>query len=316
MLGSFLVRCGIKRGNYAIEPGLYCVGKPDDKSPVLVSANYKLSFDHLRKELEGINAWILVLNTNGVNVWCAAGKGTFGTDELIRSIRVSNLENVVTHKKLILPQLGATGVAGFQVKKQTGFKVVWGPVYAADIKRFITDGLKADTKMRQVRFPLPERLVLTPVELNMLLKPSLIIFSILVLLSGIGFDGYSFQNILNRGSLIVLSGLIGIISGAILVPLLLPWVPFRSFYLKGIVMGLVAGLGMFALMPVWVAVSESIALVLFIVALSSYLAMNFTGSTPYTSPTGVEREMKKGLPVQLLLAFAALVLWMVSPFAG
>jgi len=33
--------------------------------------------------MPGRNLWILILDTKGVNVWCAAGKGTFGTEELV-----------------------------------------------------------------------------------------------------------------------------------------------------------------------------------------------------------------------------------------
>ena len=68
--------------NYKVDPGLYALGAPDADSPVLVSANFKMSFDLLREALPGRNAWILVLDTDGINVWCAAGKGTFGTEEL------------------------------------------------------------------------------------------------------------------------------------------------------------------------------------------------------------------------------------------
>ena len=72
--------------NYTVNPGLCRVGNPDDASPALVTANYKMSFDRLRKELSGLDAWIMVLDTKGINVWCAAGKGTFGTEEAVRKI--------------------------------------------------------------------------------------------------------------------------------------------------------------------------------------------------------------------------------------
>ena len=85
------------------------MGSPSPDSPVLVSANYKLSFDVLRRSLAGIDAWILVLDTKGINVWCAAGKGTFGTEELLRRIAAVRLGEVVSHRRLVLPQLGAPG---------------------------------------------------------------------------------------------------------------------------------------------------------------------------------------------------------------
>ncbi|HQL32652.1 MAG TPA: hypothetical protein PK969_05305, partial [Treponemataceae bacterium] len=68
------LRLGIGRNKASVTPGLYFIGSPGAASPVLVSANYRLSFDALRKELSGIDAWILVVDTRGVNVWCAAGK--------------------------------------------------------------------------------------------------------------------------------------------------------------------------------------------------------------------------------------------------
>jgi hypothetical protein len=46
------------------------------------------------------------------------------------------------------------------------------------------------------------------------------------------------------------------------------------------------------------------------------MAMNFTGATPYTSLSGVEKEMRKGLPVQCISALFALILWVVAPFVS
>ncbi len=105
-LGGWKVRWGLRRMKYAVEPGIYAVGNPDGDSVVLVSSNYKLSFDALRKELRGLDAWIIVLDTEGINVWCAAGKGTFGTDEIVSRIGLVELEKIVNHRKIILPQLG------------------------------------------------------------------------------------------------------------------------------------------------------------------------------------------------------------------
>ena len=72
--------------HFRVEPGLYALGDPSTSSPVLVTANYKMSFDRLRSSLPGRDTWILVLDTKGINVWCAAGKGSIGTDELVTCI--------------------------------------------------------------------------------------------------------------------------------------------------------------------------------------------------------------------------------------
>ncbi|MCL1827722.1 MAG: mercury methylation corrinoid protein HgcA, partial [Candidatus Cloacimonetes bacterium] len=163
--GGWKARWGVGRMDYKVEPGLYSVGEPDKDSPVLVSANYKLTFDVLRKHLVGLNCWLLILDTKGINVWCAAGKGTFGTAELLHRIETSRLSEFVAHKKLILPQLGATGVSAHEIKRQSGYEVVYGPVRANDIKEYISSGYKATNEMRVVKFTFYDRLVLTPIEL-------------------------------------------------------------------------------------------------------------------------------------------------------
>jgi len=82
-LDHFLARWGVNRMAHRVEPGLYRLGNPTPDSPVFASANYTLSFDALRSTLAGIDSYILVLDTKGINVWCAAGKGTFGTEDLV-----------------------------------------------------------------------------------------------------------------------------------------------------------------------------------------------------------------------------------------
>src|SRR3974390_1630602 len=124
----FLARWGYRRAYHRVEPGLYSLGKPTPESPVFVTANYTMSFDALRSNLKGMDCYILVLDTKGINVWCAAGKGTFGTDELMNRIKVTGLENVVSHRKVILPQLGAAGVSAFSLKEWCGWSVEYGPV--------------------------------------------------------------------------------------------------------------------------------------------------------------------------------------------
>ncbi|MBU2511037.1 hypothetical protein KJ966_06855 [bacterium] len=312
--GSILTRLGINRDCYAIDPGLYCVGSPDDKSPVLVTANYKLSFDALRKELSDVDAWILVLDTKGVNVWCAAGKGTFATNELLHQIKAVELAKIVSHRKLILPQLSATGVSGHLVKEESGFKVCWGPIRASDIKPYLASHGKTGPDMRRIRFTFIDRMVLIPVEIKNLLKPAGLLLVFLGLLSGIGPDLFSIDALFARGTNVLMAGLIGILSGTVLTPLVLPWIPFRAFFLKGIGIGSITGVLSVNTVFVHLSLYETVALLLFSVMLSSFLAMNFTGSTPYTSPSGVEKEMRIGIPVQVFGVLTALALWMISPF--
>jgi len=315
LFSSFYVRCGIRRHTYTVAPGLYGIGKPDKNSEILVTANFKLTFDHLRKELSDINAWILVLDTKGINVWCAAGKGTFSTRELVKKIKDCSLEKIVDHKRVIVPQLGATGVSARAVKNQSGFRVVYGPIRAKDIPVFLKNNRKADKKMRQVTFTLYERFILTPVEIQTVLKPALFTALILFIISGFGPDIFSFSGAWERGIVSVFALAAGIFSGAFVTPILLPFIPSREFALKGIITGSIFAIPLMTILSFAISgFTGLLALFLFSVTSSSYLAMNFTGATPFTSPSGVEKEMKRYLPVQLASLVISSGLWIYSAF--
>jgi hypothetical protein len=304
--------------HYAVDPGLYALGFPDESSPVLVTANYKMSFDCLREALPGRNVWIIVLDTEGINVWCAAGKGTFGTEELVRWITASGLKDIVKHRDLILPQLGAPGVAAHLVRKQSGFKVHYGPILARDVAAYLDAGLRATAEMRRKAFPLRERAVLIPIEIVAVLKPAMVIIPILLLIGGFGGAGGFVQNIAHDGIFSLLAFLCAILSGAVLTPLLLPYLPGRSFTTKGLVIGLSVAM---ALLYAWGLDLQSWRDILFkgawlllIPALSAYLAMNFTGASTYTSLSGVRREMRWALPLEIGAGLSGFATLLVSRF--
>ncbi len=314
--GALKVRWGVGRMNYTVDPGLYALGNPTADSPVFVSANYKMSFDRLRKALPSRSAWIFVLDTKGVNVWCAAGKGTFGTRELVDRIESSGLKRIVSHRRLILPQLAAPGVAAHLVNKLSGFSVVYGPVRADDLPAFLDKGCKATPEMRLKRFTLNERAVLVPVELVIALKKAIIVMPILVLISGLLRPGPFWANALSTGLYSALAVLISVVAGAVLAPLLLPWLPGRAFSVKGFGLGLLGAL-------VWTALRwetsttlagrlELIAWWLIMPAVAAYVAMNFTGASTCTSLSGVRKEMRVSLPVQISACGVGLILWFVA----
>ena len=315
--GAIKARWGVGRMDYAIDPGLYALAAPDEESPVLVSANYKMSFDKLRSALPGRNLWILVLDTKGINVWCAAGKGTFGTEELAGRIESSGLREIVSHRSLILPQLGAPGVAAHTVKKLSGFGVRYGPIEAGDLPAYLDAGCRATEAMRLKGFTLKERAVLIPVELVEAMKPSLIIAPILFLLAGIGGPDGFWANAAVHGSFAVIAFFSAVVAGTILNPLLLPYLPGRAFSTKGLWLGAAVALIILLAsqrydLSMWAGRLASLAWLLIIPAVTAYLAMNFTGCSTYTSPSGVNREMRWALPLEIVMALSGLVIWTVS----
>ena len=310
----FKIRIAIGRTKYKVDPGIYAVGTPSPGSPVLVSANYKLSFDALRKELKGLDAWIVVLDTKGINVWCAAGKGTFGTEELVGRIEAVELKKIVNHKKLIVPQLGAPGISAHKVKKLSGFTVIYGPVRARDIPEFLNANMKAAAEMRKVSFTLPDRLVLIPMELVQGFRHFVLISAAFFFLSGLSGNGYSLELAGAVGSRAALNILLIYLGASALGFLLLPWLPGRSFYFKGLIVGIILFAISFATHLSGSGILEPLAWLLLISALSSFIVMNITGSSHYTSFSGVKKEMHFALPMQIGAAVPGSLLWILSRF--
>ena len=343
-LGAIMVRWSINRNNYKVEPGLYAIGNPSELSDVFVSANYKLSFDHLRKNLDGLNAWILVLDTKGINVWCAAGKGTFGTKELINRIKLTKLDLIVTHRKLIVPQLGATGISAYLVKEGTsniqsgtaiaspmvqpninslnfepskinlnrGFNVLFGPVRASDIKGFINNGYKSTKEMRKVTFNFSDRVKLTPVDFVYARYKLLAAFALVFVLSGLNKSGISINQALDKGLSAILNIFLAYITGIIITPILLPYIPFKKFAFKGLVCGFLLSFILLYFNRLGNNYFEITSWFLLISGISSFMAMNFTGASTFTSLSGVKKEIRIAVPVQISFALVGLILLVIS----
>lgn len=280
------VRCNINRDNYKIPSGLYAIGSPNENSEVLVTGNYKLTFDYLRRSLNG-DYWILVIDTDGVNVWCAAGKGRFGTAEVIRMLKAVDIPT--KHKRIILPQLSGPGIQSHLVEKHTGKKVIFGPIRIEDMDKFVQEGLKEG--MRDVHFKMIDRMKLIPNELVSSFKILFLAFMISLLTTY-----WPVFYIFTAGSIL----------GNVIFPLLLPYLPFKMFYKKGLLLSL--------LLLVFLDGILSLGLILLAGLYVSYLAMNFTGSTTFTSLTGVKIELTEAIPRMIKFASLAAIITIVGIF--
>lgn len=306
------------RNNFTVIPGVYAAGSPTAESDVFVSANYGMSFNYLREALHGMNAWILVLDTKGINVWCAAGKGTFGTAELVNRIRVTGLDGIVQHRKLIVPQLGAPGVDAASVQKQAGFRVMYGPVRAADIPAYIKNSYKATTEMRRMTFSFMDRLVLTPMEINPAMKMYPQFALAVFLVFGFTTEGIIFKKAIFDGMPFYLGGLIAVLTGALLTPLFLPFIPFRSFAMKGLITGLAVFVPLSFAWIDFFLYSElvQLAFTLLFTAMTSYFAVQFTGATTFTHLSGVKKELKYALPMYIVTAMLSIGLILYDKVRG
>jgi len=296
-LDYFLARWGVNRGGHRVEPGLYQLGNPALDSPVFASANYTLSFDALRSALVGVDAWILVLDTKGINVWCAAGKGTFGTEELVDRIQSTDLSGIVSHRMIIVPQLGAPGVSWPDVLRKSGFTVEYGPVRASDLPEYLKTHT-ATPEMRRVQFPFKDRIVLTPVEFAHAALPTIIAAAVLWF---------------PAGPVAAFAAVSAVLAGTVLFPALLPHIPTKDFSTKGFILGGVVAIP-FAVsfatapaLPFWANIMAATTALLVMPAVTAYLALNFTGCTTFTSRTGVKKEIFRYAPLMAVMAGLGIV---------
>jgi ubiquinone/menaquinone biosynthesis C-methylase UbiE len=216
-----------------VRPGLYAVGNPTPDSPVLVTGNFDLTVRRLVKAIDGqVNAWVLVADSAGINVWCAAGGGYFTAEKVIAALKSSHLERVVNHHALILPQLCANGVDGWRIRKETGWGVHWGPAKARDIPAYLVAKRKKTDAMRWVRFPLKDRLEMVTVTLGF--------YGLLILLPVLIFWRNMFWPV--TFSLLGLSYFYTIV---------LPWLPGRDGLYKSFPLALIALAGLFIFTTLW-----------------------------------------------------------------
>jgi ubiquinone/menaquinone biosynthesis C-methylase UbiE len=209
-----------------VATGLYRIGTPNRKSPVLVTGNYDLTVRRLVRALDGrVDCWLVVANSRGINVWCAAGGGHFTADDIIAALRTCGVEKVVNHHALILPQLCANGVDGWKIRQETHWGVHWGPVRAEDIPTYLANGRKKTESMSHVDFPLKDRLQMTTVML--------VFYAILLLIPFLLFW---------RPSAPLLLGLVALIG--YFYGIFLPWVPGHDGLGKGAVLAFLTVIGL------------------------------------------------------------------------
>ena len=247
-----------------VEPGLYRLGNPGPESPVLATGNFDLTVRRLIAPLDGrVDAWVLVVNSSGINVWCAAGGGFLTAERVIGAIHASGLESYLRRKCLILPQLCANGVDGWKIRRETGWEVHWGPVRAADIPAYLRAEMQKTDSMRWVRFPMRDRLEMMAVTLGF--------YGLLILLPVAVFWPLLFRPVLL--SLVGLSTFYAIA---------MPWLPGRDGLAKSLPLAVISllGLGLYTWLVDPAPASSIFARGIGLAGLSVFVAAELQGMSP------------------------------------
>ena len=262
---------------HAIPPGLYPIGEPGPQSPVLATGNFGLTVRRIKKALIGRDAWLLVANSKGINVWCAAGGGHFTHHSIIAGIRASQVQDRVQHRNLILPQLSATGIERHKITEATGWTTKWGPARLEDLADYMDNGGHVREAQRFMRFPLWERLEMASLW-------AVPLSAIVLLLLGFLLDWRTGSVAAGGTFLVVVLPFVGLpwlrITGG------LGWLTFGTLTL----VGFLSEAGVLAL---WDGVDTTRLLVLGVVNVAVMLVVgaDLSGSTPwYPSSIGLFRN--------------------------
>ncbi|HET6452506.1 MAG TPA: hypothetical protein VFI08_14405 [Spirochaetia bacterium] len=298
-------RLGRRGERSRVPPGLYALGSPGEESPVIVTASYRLTFDLLRRDLAGIDGWILVLDTRGLDVGSAVAAGRFATDELCKRVLSARLSDVVLHRRLLLPMRSASAVDRQDVERATGFQVLHGPDRSTDVKRFLAGEPVPDRP-----FTVRDALVLTPAELGRALAwfPGFAFAALLF--AGLGPDGVQLDRAFAGSWPLLVLGLALAAGASVLAPLLSAALPFVPLWTAGLAAGLAVDGALLeaahlaARMDRWLHA----ACWLFFPCAGAWVASRFRRAMPVPAGGGAARP---GRPPAVLVAAAALIALLV-----
>jgi ubiquinone/menaquinone biosynthesis C-methylase UbiE len=156
----------------AVTPGVYRLGRPGPASPVLLTGNFLASVEAVRKGMASEDAYLVVEDTNGWNVWCAADAGIFDGEKAAALLELHGLADLVAHRRIVIPRLG--GRVRSRLAALSGWEVLVGPIEARDLPRFLDAGPSPAMRSLRRLYRLPERVrvaALTLVQLPLFLLP-------------------------------------------------------------------------------------------------------------------------------------------------
>ncbi len=122
----------------ATTQGVYEIGTPDEKSPVLITSNFSLTYFIVSGEIENskVPSYLLVKDTEGLSVMTSWAAGKFSADILAPFVKKSEVWNKVKHKKLVIPGYIAAESGGLE-EELPGWEILVGPREGAHIPAYL-----------------------------------------------------------------------------------------------------------------------------------------------------------------------------------
>ena len=120
-----------------VESKVYEIGQVNDKSPVLVTTNFSLTYYTVEAEVEGsrIPSYIISSYSEGLSVLTAWAAEKFTAETITKSLNECGIKDKVSHQEIIIP--GYVAVLSGKLEEDSGWKVKVGPKEASGIPSFL-----------------------------------------------------------------------------------------------------------------------------------------------------------------------------------
>jgi acetyl-CoA decarbonylase/synthase complex subunit gamma len=267
---------------FCVNPGLYYIGRRKNDSPLLVTCNNFLTVFLLARRIGDRSVCLLVIDTDGINVWCSAGEGKFSSSEIIDKAQRVGLIRKGQQVKMIVPKLCLPGVRLSDLR-DAGIDPVIGPIYACRLPQYLDRGILEDRADDRINFGLQSRCFTA-------LPTAFQFFFWFLGVYVVTFWFFDYSIIWVATAL------------AFLYPILFPYLPGKLFAVKGISLGVIASVMAIAH---YVVLGFNLQLILFWLlftfATSIFAGLSFTGNSPVSNYDKVRAETAIFLPVVVLL---------------
>ena len=292
---------------YIVMPGLYFTGDTYDKNtPLIVTCNFLSTVVLLCRNISPLNVRLLIVDTDGINVWCSAGKGKFSSQEILNKLNMYERSTITDSGEieLIIPKLSLSGVKLSELKRNNVRPVI-GPVYANKLKQYLEHPPYKDCASDTVNFGIKARAYTV--------VPTVVQFSKYVIFCAALF--FIFDNLFKTGfhwQVIPIGAAI-----SFFYPLLFPWLAGRRFAVKGISFAFLPSLFLFFLyVRGGISLFLAVFYAAFILGTSIFLALSYTGNSPVSNYSKVKKEIVTFLPLSVFCYVIAILFYFLSGSCG
>jgi acetyl-CoA decarbonylase/synthase complex subunit gamma len=121
-----------------VTEGIYEINNPNEKSPVMVTTNFALTYFIVSGEIEAsrVPSYLLIKNSEGLSVMTAWAAGKFAGDDVGMFVKKSGIADKVKSQEIIIPGYAAS-IAGDMEEELPGWKITVGPREAAHLPAFL-----------------------------------------------------------------------------------------------------------------------------------------------------------------------------------